>query len=150
MAELERDLERLIAGDHNVGLPEPAEPSVPVLPRPRPGQRWHLGVAAVLAIGVGLAVALVRTEDSPPPPPPAAVKAAVVPPPVAPLEPPPSPPVPAPEAVEVPPPAPKPTAASHSPRQKKRAAEKATPARDGTLGRVGVDMFIGTPPAPRR
>jgi serine/threonine protein kinase len=57
MADLERDLDRLLAGDHNVGLPPE-----PVSAAPLPRSRWHLAVAAVLAIGVGLAVALARNE----------------------------------------------------------------------------------------
>ena len=61
MAELERDLERLLAGDPNVGVPPeeltpPAEPS-------RTGARWHLGIGAILITGVGLALALARTEE---------------------------------------------------------------------------------------
>jgi serine/threonine protein kinase len=110
MAEFERDLERLVAGDHNVGLPEPAEPSLPV-PRRKVGQRWHLGVAGVLAIGVGLAVALVRTDDAPAPAPPPLVVPRPAPPPSA-LNQPPPPAVPvaaehAPPAPPNPPPAPK-------------------------------------------
>ncbi len=66
MSDLERDLDRLLAGDQNVGL-GPADtvaaPQVPV--RPARG-RWHLGVAAVVAIGVGIAVALARTEGENP------------------------------------------------------------------------------------
>jgi serine/threonine-protein kinase len=80
MSDLERDLERLLAGDHNVGLP--AAEIVAPAPPPVPAHRWHLGVAAVVLIGVGLAVALARTEEGRPrpavkpvlasPPPPAA------------------------------------------------------------------------------
>src|SRR6185436_20948485 len=122
MSEFERDLERLVAGDHNVGLPEPAEPSVPA-PRPRTGQRWHLGIFGVLAIGVGLAVALVRSEDPPaPPPPPAVVKPSVNLPPPSPVKPAvadDAPPAPEP----LPPPPPPPPAAAKRP-PKHHAAER--------------------------
>jgi serine/threonine-protein kinase len=60
MADLERDLERLLAGDQNVGLPlageGPAAGRRPVAP-PR---RWHLGLAAALALGIGVSLALSR------------------------------------------------------------------------------------------
>ncbi len=61
MSELERDLQRLIAGDPNVTFDDPtsqmrAEP-------PRVGPRWHLGIAAVLLIGAGVAVALVQPNN---------------------------------------------------------------------------------------
>src|SRR5205814_7485313 len=54
MGDVERDLERLLAGDHNVGLP-PAEPAVVASAPETSGRRWHLGVAAVLLIGAGIA-----------------------------------------------------------------------------------------------
>jgi serine/threonine-protein kinase len=62
MSDLERDLDRILGGDHDVGLPaaDPAVPPVPAASR----TRWHLAVAAVLVIGVGLAVALARTEET--------------------------------------------------------------------------------------
>jgi serine/threonine protein kinase len=61
MSDVERDLDRILGGDH-AALPanEPA-----VSPAPAPSRtRWHLAVAAVLVIGVGLAVALARTEET--------------------------------------------------------------------------------------
>jgi eukaryotic-like serine/threonine-protein kinase len=60
MAALERDLDRLLAGDANVGLGE-----APVAaPAPLPHRtRWHLGIAGILVVGVGLSLALVRTEE---------------------------------------------------------------------------------------
>jgi serine/threonine-protein kinase len=61
MSDLEADLERLLAGDHNVGLP-PVEAQAPSPPAAVSGARWHLGVAAVLAIGLGIALALARTD----------------------------------------------------------------------------------------
>jgi eukaryotic-like serine/threonine-protein kinase len=61
MAELERDIDRLLAGDPNVGLAAaPAEP--PAEPRPT-SARWHLVIAGVLVVGLGLAFALARTEE---------------------------------------------------------------------------------------
>jgi serine/threonine-protein kinase len=66
MADLERDLDRLLGGDQNVGLP----PLDAVAAAPTSHTRWHLAVAAVLVIGVGLAVALSRTDDARRPPPP--------------------------------------------------------------------------------
>jgi hypothetical protein len=139
MGQFERDLERLVAGDHNVGLPEPVEPVV-VVPRRRTGQRWHLGVAGVLAIGVGLAVALVRTEDAPTRPPAMVVK---------PLNPPPPPAVtPAvPEDVPVPPPPP-PAATATTKKAKHHPPERpATPApRGARMSATGVDGLITSDP----
>jgi eukaryotic-like serine/threonine-protein kinase len=146
MAELEDDLERLIAGDHNVGLPPAAEAPAPVL-RSRMGQRWHLGVAAVLAIGVGLAVALVRTEDAPPPPPPVVKAVEPEPEPEAALNPPPPPTVPVADPDEVPAPPPRP-AVTHRPK-KKSLAEKPPAPTEGALQQRGADMVIPSSPAPR-
>jgi len=151
MAELERDLERLLTGDQNVGLPEPAEPPVTV-PRRKVGQRWHLGVAGVLAIGVGLAVALVRTEDAPPPAP-----AALVPPRPAPPPPPPAPsPAPAlnqavgpavPQSVDDAPPAPPARPAPTAQKRKPRAPERPAPGESRLLKNRGADpIFISDPP----
>jgi tRNA A-37 threonylcarbamoyl transferase component Bud32 len=146
MAEFERDLERVIAGDHNVGLPEPVEPVAPA-PRRKAGQRWHLGVAGVLAIGVGLAVALVRTEDAPPGPAPAAVMPAPAPPPrpVPPtaarnLLPPPA--VPLPVADAPPPSRPSQTA----PKRKLRTPERPATSESGLMD-MGVDRLLHTDPA---
>jgi serine/threonine protein kinase len=147
MAEFERDLERLVAGDHNVGLPEPAEPAVPV-PRRKVGQRWHLGVAGVLAIGVGLAVALVRSDDPPPPaptppaPPPVAVR---------PLNPAPLPEVQAPgptDVVALPPPRP-PAPPEPAPPNKQRTKHRSTERSadrpdDNALMRAGPELILGT------
>jgi serine/threonine-protein kinase len=148
MGDLETDLQRLIAGDHNVGLPPAAEAPVPV-PRARIGQRWHLGVAAVLAIGVGLAVALVRTEDPPRPPPPAVVKAAVVPEQTEPLNQAPPPPVPEAEPVDVVAPPPRASAPAHAKSRKRPAAEKPASAPESVFRRAGPEMVIGAPPAKR-
>ena len=59
MADLERDLGRLLAGDPNVGMVEATSPEIPV---PPVRARWHLGIAAVTIVGVGLALTLARTE----------------------------------------------------------------------------------------
>ncbi len=57
MADLERDLERLLAGDQNIGSPEPALPVAATSER-RAAPRWYLGAAAVATVVVGVAVAL--------------------------------------------------------------------------------------------
>ena len=60
MAELERDMERLLAGDMDAGFedgasaaPGPASASAAAGP-------WHLAVAAIFALGIGTAVVLAR------------------------------------------------------------------------------------------
>ena len=60
MAALERDIDRLLAGDPNVGQDEPA-PAPVELSTPR--ARWHLGVAAIIVVGLAVSIALLRTED---------------------------------------------------------------------------------------
>src|SRR6516162_929345 len=50
MSDLERDLERLLAGDQNVGLPLAGEGATAGRPPVAPPRRWHLAVAAVLAL----------------------------------------------------------------------------------------------------
>jgi tRNA A-37 threonylcarbamoyl transferase component Bud32 len=77
MAELERDLERLLAGDQNVGLPPPAEGGAPV----RPGPRWPLVLTAAALLAAGVSLALRRPVapvhlPAPSGPPPAAPVAA--------------------------------------------------------------------------
>jgi serine/threonine-protein kinase len=56
MAELERDLERLLAGDQNVGLPTPAEGAA--APPVRTPRRWPLVAAAGVVLAGGVALAL--------------------------------------------------------------------------------------------
>jgi tRNA A-37 threonylcarbamoyl transferase component Bud32 len=76
MADLERDLERLLAGDQNVGLLLAAEGgAAPGRPPVAPPRRWHLGVAAVLALGIGVSLAVSRPPAAPAPAAPAAVAA---------------------------------------------------------------------------
>jgi serine/threonine-protein kinase len=60
MSDLERDLERLLAGDQNVGLPLSAAGDGPARRPIAPPRRWHLGVAAALALGLGVSLALSR------------------------------------------------------------------------------------------
>jgi hypothetical protein len=57
MAELELDLERLLAGDQNVGLAPIIGPAV--APRPAP-QRWPLVLVGVAVLAGGVAVAVRR------------------------------------------------------------------------------------------
>jgi serine/threonine-protein kinase len=75
MADLERDLERLLAGDQNVGLPL-ADPSKLGKPAAPPPGRWHLGLVAVAALVGGVALALARPPAKPRPPAPAAATTA--------------------------------------------------------------------------
>ncbi|HXU63350.1 MAG TPA: hypothetical protein VN962_16745, partial [Polyangia bacterium] len=97
MAELEGDLERLLAGDQNVGMAPPA----PGAPAARPAPRWPLALTAGLLLVAGVSLALRRPaapSHLPAPPPAVATPAAVAPPPVAP--PPPAAPPPAAAAPE--------------------------------------------------
>jgi tRNA A-37 threonylcarbamoyl transferase component Bud32 len=80
MAQLERDVERLLAGDADVGFDDRSGP----VPAPPPARRrWalHVGVGGIFAIGIGVATLLARTGgevDRPAPPP--TVKVAALPP----------------------------------------------------------------------
>jgi serine/threonine-protein kinase len=60
MADLEHDLERLLAGDQNVGSPPIGEGATSGRRPVAPPRRWHLGVAAALVLGVAVSVALRR------------------------------------------------------------------------------------------
>jgi serine/threonine-protein kinase len=97
MSDLEHDLERLLAGDHNVGLP-PYFDTATASPAAQP-RRWPLGLAAVAALAGGVVLALVhppaRLTAPPPAPPPTPaleVRAAIETP--RPPAPPPAPPAP--------------------------------------------------------
>jgi hypothetical protein len=63
MAELERDLERLLAGDQNVGSP-PVRQGDPQAVERRAPRRWPLFVAASLALAGGVALAISRPGSS--------------------------------------------------------------------------------------
>ena len=65
MAELERDLDRLLAGDQNVGF-EPVTSDVNTRGASGP-QRWPFAVAAAVVLAGGVALALGRPVSSPPP-----------------------------------------------------------------------------------
>jgi tRNA A-37 threonylcarbamoyl transferase component Bud32 len=75
MAEVERDLERLLAGDQNVGLPDTDSAASAILRRPP--RRWPLGVAALLVLAGGVTLALAHPGEGPraqaPAPPPSTV-----------------------------------------------------------------------------
>ena len=119
MAELEHDLDRLLAGDQNVGLPPAAEGAAPgQAAGPR---RWPLATAAALLLAGGVALALshpaARQADAS-----AAAAPAAAPPPapaVAPAEPPLAPP---PSAVV-------PSAAAERPASARRARHADRPAK---------------------
>jgi serine/threonine-protein kinase len=58
IAELEHDLERLLAGDQNVGLP--ALPEGVAAPQPTAPRRWPLLMVAAVALAGGVTLALAR------------------------------------------------------------------------------------------
>ena len=60
MADFQRDLERLLAGDANVALHETQEP-----PPARGMVRWPLTAVGVLLLGIGVAWALIRSPVEP-------------------------------------------------------------------------------------
>jgi len=68
MAALEADLDRLLAGDHNVGPgTNTAEMTVPPPSNPARGRVWVWGVAIAALVG-GVAMALARPGPTEPPP----------------------------------------------------------------------------------
>jgi eukaryotic-like serine/threonine-protein kinase len=94
MAELERDLERLLAGDQNVGLPPVTGPRPP--PRAAP-KRWPLVILGLVALAGGVSIALrrpavavvpVASRPSVTPPPPVAPPPTALAPPAPPAPPP--------------------------------------------------------------
>jgi serine/threonine-protein kinase len=110
MAELERDIDRLLAGDVDAGFPEGAGEAMAAKARRR--GRWpvHLGVAAIFAVGIGTAALLARTgrqTEKPAAAPPSAVA--------------PRPSAPAPKAVAPPPPPSEPPASASSERVRRPA-----------------------------
>jgi len=65
MADLERDLERLLAGDQNVGSPAPAGPLEEVAPVEIAGlRRWRLAIVGALVMVAGIALALRHPSDA--------------------------------------------------------------------------------------
>jgi serine/threonine-protein kinase len=94
IADLERDLDRLLAGDQNVGLPPPGTAPTAPARRSLPLPRWPLWLVASLVLGLGLAKALSRDQGGRAPearrePAAAAAPAKAVPAPPAPSAPPP-------------------------------------------------------------
>jgi hypothetical protein len=79
MADLEHDLERLLAGDQNVGSPLVPEGNATagrrMVAQPH---RWHLGLVAALALGVGVSLALSRPSGGDMKQPPAKISTATV------------------------------------------------------------------------
>jgi len=124
MADVERDLERLLAGDQNVGF-VPRAAGLGALTSTAP-KRWPLLVAGgvVLVAGAAIALDLGRPSKEPPAPPPAVAPAPVV-----------QPPTPPP--VEAPPPA-----AAVAP-----AVQPAAPARKKQRARPGATAAGAAAPA---
>jgi tRNA A-37 threonylcarbamoyl transferase component Bud32 len=72
MAEVEHDLERLLAGDQDVGLPVRIGAPGPAGAAEATGggpKRWHLVVAGGMVIGAGVTLALRHPGEGQPPPP---------------------------------------------------------------------------------
>jgi serine/threonine-protein kinase len=125
MADVERDLERLLAGDQNVGF-VPRAAGAGALKNTAP-KRWPLLVAGgvVLTAGAAIALDLGRPSKQPPSPPPAVAPAPVV-------QPPSPPPVVAP-----------PPAAAVAP-----AIQPAAPVRKKQRARPGAAPAAAATPAP--
>jgi serine/threonine-protein kinase len=114
MSELERDLERLLAGDQNVGLPPVVAGTAP----PRMAPRWPLALTAGALLSVGVSLALRR-------PPPVHLPVAT-PEPAAPIQPAPPPAAiaPSPTAIPAPVPAGPPTEPARPSRRSHVRAER--------------------------
>ena len=135
MGELERDLERLLAGDQNVGLPPAVEgaPAVAVATAPR----WPLAAAATVVLAGGVALALMHpgTPASPVTPASSPVTRAVAPPharpvPATPAEvSPPKPVVAAPPALRASAPVPPPRRSHARPEHAPKPGRRPTPTR---------------------
>jgi tRNA A-37 threonylcarbamoyl transferase component Bud32 len=110
MAELERDIDRLLAGDVDAGFLEGASEATAAQARRR--GRWpvHLGVAAIFVVGIGTAALLARTGHRDEKPTVAPAHAVVAP-----------SPVPPPKAVVPPPPPSEPPAPAPSERVRRPA-----------------------------
>jgi len=61
MELLERDIDRLLAGEVDVAFEEGAGPDVDPARSRRTRWPWHVGVAAIFALGIGTAALLART-----------------------------------------------------------------------------------------
>jgi hypothetical protein len=120
MEELERDLERLLAGDQNVGLP----PAVgPLAPAPAGPKRWPLVLVGAVVLTGGVAAALRRPAVAVRPVPSAPAGSPSVAVPALPTAPPSTaPPAPAPSAAS-------PTAAAPAPARKVRVHAEHHPAK---------------------
>src|SRR6185295_14577329 len=81
MADLERDLDRLLAGDQNVGLPAGAAPPPSADVAGGGRGRWHVLMAGAIVVAAGLAVALRHSGEGASQSASAGVAAPVVPPP---------------------------------------------------------------------
>ena len=68
MADLEHDLERLLAGDQNVGSPARLDPAAGVEPVVEVGalRRWRLEIIGAAVMAAGIAVALRHSSDAHP------------------------------------------------------------------------------------
>ena len=124
MAELEADLERLLAGDQNVGLAPPP----PGAPAARPAPRWPLALTASLLLVAGVSLALRRPPAPahlPAPPPAVAAPAAVAPAPTP--APAPAPPAPVAPAAAAPEP-PRPSRRAHAHVERRPSRPSASPA----------------------
>src|SRR5690242_20988669 len=65
MADVQHDLDRLLAGDQNVGMPVAPAATADALPAGEAGpRRWHLMIAGGLVMAAGIAMALRHPSDA--------------------------------------------------------------------------------------
>jgi serine/threonine-protein kinase len=167
MEDLKRDLDRLSAGDPNVGL-APAEGAArdeADRAARRTGPRWHLAAAALVVVAAGLVVALGRGERRAAPTAgsgPVTARARATAPAPAPRAAPPAPaavartaaaPPPAPPPAAVPAPDPRPPPAAHAPAEPAAGSPRArreAPSRQkaGPAGRLRGAAALAAPAAP--